>query len=209
MLAHILGRLPCPKKTPRKIWRSIVSANWNPDEKCEKRVQRHQLRNEKSQFASTSNEPQIAQYQLVNCRIVSCLTKNQKGKISQNHHSPRNKRIKIRFGYTASRGVAHFSSGLSFALTLHLYFFSRNFLRARQSPQNVGGHSLGYMPNGPTVIDYRLSTTAGRNFPLDSFNLLSLRISRIALQFKLISRLVFRLRRRAIQVQPARSGPWL
>ena len=34
----------------------------------------------KSQIASTSNEPQIAQYQPVNCRIASCLTKNQKGK---------------------------------------------------------------------------------------------------------------------------------
>ena len=37
-------------------------------------------------------------------------------------------------------------------------YFPRNFLRTRQSPQNVGEHSLGYMPNGPT-IDYQLSTT--------------------------------------------------
>ena len=29
MLAHILGRLPCPKKTPRKMWRSNASANFN------------------------------------------------------------------------------------------------------------------------------------------------------------------------------------
>ena len=35
-------------------------------------------------------------------------------------------------------------------------YFPRSFLRAGQSPQNVGEHSLGYMPNGPT-IDYRLS----------------------------------------------------
>ena len=25
MLAHILGRLPCPKKTPRKIWNSMLA----------------------------------------------------------------------------------------------------------------------------------------------------------------------------------------
>ena len=36
-------------------------------------------------------------------------------------------------------------------------YFPRSFLLAGQSPQSVGEHSLGYMPNGPT-IDYRLST---------------------------------------------------
>ena len=46
-------------------------------------------------------------------------------------------------------------------------YFPRSFLRAGQSPQNVGEHSLGYMPNGPT-IDYRLSTIR-KSQPLFSF----------------------------------------
>ena len=36
-------------------------------------------------------------------------------------------------------------------------YFLRSLLRTGQSPQNVGEHSLGFMPNGPT-IDYQLST---------------------------------------------------
>ena len=36
-------------------------------------------------------------------------------------------------------------------------YFPRGFLRAGQSPQNVGEQSLGYMPNGPTIDNRQLT----------------------------------------------------
>ena len=58
MLAHILGRLPCPEKTPRKIWRSIVSASptYRMEKSTRKRLQSHQLPNEKSHLPAQAKD---------------------------------------------------------------------------------------------------------------------------------------------------------
>ena len=51
VLAHILGRLPCPKKTPRKIWNSMLA-----------------------QYQYRMKIRKADNY----CRIISCATKNCK-----------------------------------------------------------------------------------------------------------------------------------
>ena len=80
VLAHILGRLPCPKKTPRKIWRSSVSANstYQIKNNTERRLQNHQRRSSGAGvrkslhllFFFAIGYPKDAAAQESNCRCV-------------------------------------------------------------------------------------------------------------------------------------------
>ena len=56
--------------------------------------------------------------------------------------------------------VLYFYSVSNFRASIQPPHFPRGFLRAGQSPPCVGEHSLGYMPNGPT-IDNRQSIADG------------------------------------------------
>ena len=110
MLAHILGRLPCPKKTPRKIWNSVL-AHYQNRMKIRKAKIIAECSAALRKFAKSGTNLQIASL------FVHIIT----AKLLQKHQLPYVTRIdqlrktttrcetvreKLRFGRTTSRGIA-------------------------------------------------------------------------------------------------------
>ena len=118
VLAHILGRLPCPKKTPRKIWRFSVSANliYQMENNTGKRLQNHQLPNKETQLPAQTKDRKSRNSRRYIAESPTALQTVEEKYFSMNHRTSRKRQQIIRFGYTASRGIAPNDNGLTLSV---------------------------------------------------------------------------------------------